>query len=50
MELDKNDQLLNCKRKALEVTPIIGRVLIKLILNYRSDLNFIEERKDENEQ
>lgn len=49
LELDNPEHLLNCKRKALEVTPIIGRVLIKLILNYRSDFNFTEEAKDENE-
>lgn len=49
LELDNPEHLLNCKRKALEVTPIIGRVLIKLILNYRSDFNFTEETKDENE-
>lgn len=49
LELDNPEHLLNCKRKALEVTPIIGRVLIKLILNYRSDFNFREEAKDENE-
>lgn len=50
MELDNSEHLLNCKRKALEVTPIIGRVLIKLILNNRSDFNFSEEAKDENKQ
>lgn len=50
MELDNPEHLLNCKRKALEVTPIIGRVLIKLILNNRSDFNFSEEAKDENKQ
>ena len=49
LELDNPEHLLNCKRKALEVTPIIGRVLIKLILNYRSDFNFTKETKDENE-
>ena len=50
MELDNPEHLLNCKRKALEVTPIIGRVLIKLTLNNRSDFNFSEEAKDENKQ
>lgn len=50
MELDNPEHLLNCKRKALETTPIIGRVLIKLILNNRSDFNFSEEAKDENKQ
>lgn len=50
MELDNPEHLLNCKRKALEATPIIGRVLIKLILNNRSDFNFSEEAKDENKQ
>lgn len=50
MELDNSEHLLNCKRKALKVTPIIGRVLIKLILNNRSDFNFSEEAKDENKQ
>ena len=50
MELDNPEHLLNCKRKALEVTPIIGRVLIKLILNNRSDFNFSEEAKDENKR
>ena len=50
MELDNPEHLLNCKRKALEVTPIIGRVLLNLILNNRSDFNFSEEAKDENKQ
>lgn len=50
MELDNPEHLLNYRRKALEATPTIGRVLIKLILNNRSDFNFSQEVKDENEQ
>ena len=43
LELDAPDQLLNYRRKSLEATPIIGRVLTKILLNNRSDFSTSEE-------
>ncbi len=43
LELDAPDQLLNYTRKSLEATPVIGRVLTKIILNNRSDFSTSEE-------
>lgn len=43
MELDNPEHLINYQRKCLEATPIIGRVITKLILNNRSDFNTSEE-------
>ncbi len=43
LELDSPDQLLSVQRKTLEATPLIGRIVTKIILNKRSDFNTPQE-------
>ncbi len=43
LELDNPDQLITAQRKGLEATPLIGRILTKIILNNRSDFNTPQE-------